>query len=857
MVRKIRLSTLIQIIICVCMALLYLCIWPTGLIHRTADNATSELAQVLDADAIKDMTLVSQPFVTDGTRLQYIDVMVTDATPGAMYEFSMYDDKSRRICHVMRTIPSDIQMPGYLHIPTGVNVTRGGFYTYEIHGGTQSHDDDGLYVEYDDSALTVGYEEHMNTSNPNCFALVYDGEELAEYNTYAKYHYAIVFNTWQNVVILLVLAALAVCGCIFTRRFSAKCEEHESTIDVLRVERYVFTPILAIASAILIWMIAIGRVFGTDVGEIVFECIGIMLLLIYLLYVLWGPASGIGQVWSEERLKDNLGTFLQGVCYAGALWQCYEYWNGLYDIFHEYAMRKMLCWFLLSILVTFSKKELLTIINAIYLVASLVFASFYSKPYIGVQDEELIYKLNGQIIVLGGLALICIIRALIAAIKARCINRIRLPYIICTALLFVGMSVFRNGYVWVTVTWVMLAIMLLRMLTYDKVDKLAQALCYGVVMNYAFTVLYCLLHRPFRAYYYYRYGMLYHTVTVTAEYLTLVIAVGLVLFIKKFYSVSEQKGLLSYSGAMWKEILLLGSALTYMIFTLSRTGFVAIIALVLVILLIYVYGIRGGMKSIVDAVKMGMLALASCILLFAGVFTLTRVMPAIVNDPISSDIELDGWQVEDGTSADDERYMTLDRFIYCAKEKLLGISDEAGTEEVESAEVSPMNGVRAKSVGVGNDMLLLSAADDEADVEAATNDINQFSNGRIDLFKRYISYWNLTGHDEMGVPMADGELSIHAHNSFLQAIHDFGLIAGGYVVIFGVITVFVGINVWRKEMDNVEKISLLVTVAVVIGFAAAGMTEWMFHICNPFGWMLFMSVMPLMVTNGRRNSVEK
>ncbi len=830
MINKLKLSNIIQIIVVTLLVVVMLGIWPTGLIHRTSVNRTSELADVVEPAEISDISLASQPFVTDGTRLRYVDVMLTNVTPGAEYDFSLYDDKSRLVCHVIRTIPEDFQVPGYIRIPTQVNVTRGSFYTYEISGV--------------DSPLMIGYEMHANTGNSFCFAAVYDGAELSDYNTYATYAYGISFNTWQNVVIFIILAVLGLALCAMIRRYFDSHLEADVQFDVLVLERLVFTPVIVILTGILLFMVFPGRAFGTETADIILYDAGIALLSVYLLWVLWGRRSGIGSIHSGTAIVSELSSWLQPVCFAGALWQCYEYWNGLYDIFHEYAMRKMLCWFLLAIIVTFSRRELFNIINAIYLVAAAVFGYFYAKPHIGVQDEDLIYKLNAQIIILGGIVIIGIIRTMITSIREKKAGRIRIPYAVCTVLLFVLMSIFRNGYVWITVTWVMLLILSLRMLTWDKADTLSANICHGVICNYVFTVGYCLVHRPYRAFYYYRYGMLYHTVTVTAEYLTLVIAAALVLFIRRYHKIrvhneqgSEAHRICYFTG-MWKEMLLLGSALSYMLLTLSRTGFFAVIAMLIVTLGIYAIGMRTGIKATVDAVKMFVLAIVS-IVMIASVFTFTRIVPAIFNEPVCSDIEIDGWEIQEGTASDDVRYMNLDRFIYCAREKLLGISDENGTEPVEEQQEARLDMFPA----IQGAVLLTDEVSDE-DVEQASEGIEQFSNGRIDLFKRYIAAWNLTGHDEMGVPMADGELAIHAHNSFLQAIHDFGMIAGFYVIIFGICSLITGCLVFRKVSG--KDMYSLITPAVIIGFSAAGMTEWMFHICNPVGWTLFICVVPLL-----------
>lgn len=77
-------------------------------------------------------------------------------------------------------------------------------------------------------------------------------------------------------------------------------------------------------------------------------------------------------------------------------------------------------------------------------------------------------------------------------------------------------------------------------------------------------------------------------------------------------------------------------------------------------------------------------------------------------------------------------------------------------------------------------MLVASAQD-----EAGMSDAEDFSNGRLEIFRSYMDNWNATGHTEMGVLLPDGSISVHAHNTYLQVIHDHGLIVGIYFLCFG------------------------------------------------------------------------
>ena len=113
---------------------------------------------------------------------------------------------------------------------------------------------------------------------------------------------------------------------------------------------------------------------------------------------------------------------------------------------------------------------------------------------------------------------------------------------------------------------------------------------------------------------------------------------------------------------------------------------------------------------------------------------------------------------------------------------------------------------------------------------------------KTEIFKDYIAQWNLTGHEEMGFPASFGGEHAHAHNVYLQVIHDHGLITGIIFILFGVISFIIAVMRFVKEKDLMSAL----TVTVVIAFATAGITEWNFHLCNPFGISLFMVMTPLL-----------
>ena len=73
----------------------------------------------------------------------------------------------------------------------------------------------------------------------------------------------------------------------------------------------------------------------------------------------------------------------------------------LYTIHHLYASCKMLTWFSIVLLCTFDRTYLLKVYNIIYFVGAYFWRKSYIEPYIGVFEQEELYKLQSLVIIMG------------------------------------------------------------------------------------------------------------------------------------------------------------------------------------------------------------------------------------------------------------------------------------------------------------------------------------------------------------------------------------------------------------------------------------------------------------------------
>ena len=99
------------------------------------------------------------------------------------------------------------------------------------------------------------------------------------------------------------------------------------------------------------------------------------------------------------------------------------------------------------------------------------------------------------------------------------------------------------------------------------------------------------------------------------------------------------------------------------------------------------------------------------------------------------------------------------------------------------------------------------------------------------------------GHEEMGALLPNGEIAVHAHNTYIQVAHDHGIVVGAVFIVM-LVTALVSSMLYYRKNRTTEPLSLI-TCAVVIGFMVAGLTEWVFQYSNPMTIALMLSLAPI------------
>lgn len=799
--QKIKLSKAISYIIMALALLVFVAIWPGDFIQSTFVSKSDETGMI-ESQPVSVENNITQMFVGEGAELEGIELYVYNDMQGETITFRLYDASYTELYNQFYQVKSSDKTPGFIHIPVGYDLSNGVDYFYTI---------EGLSAD-----MTVALEDYATSTSLVNGYMSYGGVEQPEYNVMARYHYRQPFAWWQIVLFGVLLVLISALGCAVVKNlFQKKLTDKEVILqDVIR---FTLSPVVITIGAILIYMVFPGRRFGTGVLNYAVYAGSILVLVGILLWVLHAKRT------DSTFVKVKLFDCLQVICWSYVVWYCYQYMNGLYEIHHTYATRRMLIWFTLALVFTYTKEELFKLWHAIYLVIASVAAYFYAKPYAGMEEEAEVYRLQAYLLVVLGLLLILLITNIVKLIRKRITpqKKLSLPYTVFFAVLMVLMLVFRNGRDWEVAMIVCFVVFYFRMYVWEESDKLIFIFCNGVIMNFICMVIYSLVHRPYHRYYFYRYGLGYHTVTMTSVYLTLVIAVVVVRLFEKYKAKQTLIG-------VWFELLLLATANAYLFITLSRIGYLA--SAVVEGVAIILYGCLQKEGKIKACIKNAGMVLLSFGIWLPVIFSMTRIVPAIVNDPILSDVEETGHHIEKGTSSDDIKYIDVEHFYNIMLYKLF--NNNRG--DFSSTRPSYWK-LQPTEIFVVSDSVMLVSGDEDS-----VGDFNDATNGRIDIFREYIEEWNVTGHDDMAITMSDGTAMVHAHNVFLQFIHDHGLVTGIVFMLFGIVSFVLAVLRYVRYKDA----RYIYIGAIIMAFAATGMAEWNFHLCNAFGLAIFVAMTP-------------
>lgn len=807
-------------------------LWPLRLIHEEVRTESGDNQSVL-SEAVNENKVVEQRFIAQYDRLKGIEIYLAEWTKGEKFNFVLRDGSMQTLMQQIIEI-GDKEIPGYCRIQVNIDTEVGRDYYLLLQGV--------------DSEFRVAYVGNAGEGfNIYIGAVYYDGVEDVERCMAANYVYEVPLRKQKTLFFAAVFLFAGVFTTLFAGRYYKKRPEKNTLLTVERAMRFCLNPTILAAGAAAAILIGPFQLFTNDIYSILFYETGVVFAVAGLLYALNHDRTGIATdrtVFAvvRERWRDDL----QSLMFAGAIWGCCNYMNALYEIHHTVAYRQTLIFFALALIVTYRKKEILRPVNLLYAAAAAVAGSMYYKNTLtalidtsaaagkeGPGEQELLaLKLTVWAGILAGFVILNSVRILCK----REIHRIAPLYGFLVGAFFVLLILRRNTRGWPIYLVCTFTLYYLRMAAGINKQTAIRNIVNGILIHFAATMGFCLIHRPYMYFRYYRYPFHFHTVTISAVYLALVFCAAAVKLLDAYRRRPSLAG-------VYKELALFGVSAAYLLFTLSRTGFLASFGMAAVVFpMAFFTGkelpLRQKWRRFLQST--GMMALA-VVLCFPVVFTAQRTIPAVAADLRAHEIEEFPSEIVHGRDMDSYYYITIERFIQTFQLKVLGIPEEKCLDAfLFFSRGDKTSEYRSPYLELGSKILLASTED----MAAREKEEESFTNGRLYIFKQYYDRLDKHGHDDMGVMEPDGNYLAHAHNIYLQVAYDHGIPVGAAFLLLGIGTFLQAVLYYRRHREDRE--CALFPLAILVLFAVAGLSEWIFHPCCPIAFSLLLTIGPLL-----------
>ena len=484
-----------------------------------------------------------------------------------------------------------------------------------------------------------------------------------------------------------------------------------------------------------------------------------------------------------------------------------RYLNALNMYQQKLGVNMALASFAAAIIFGYKKKDLFHWSTPVYVVLAACYYAWVCSQNGGQSENSIIIRGIARYGILWGFIALNTLRALFQKGK----KRVSLIY---TAALFLLIAeLVRSGYKrqWPVDVLVLGGIFALQVICREKDSKYLHEFSNGVFLHFIGSSIYALLYRPFHYFRYTRYPGIFHTVTITAVYLVFVLVLALI----RLLSVYREKGCIKET---WKEIWIVGLATAFLLLTASRTGLLA--ALILCPLLYIVTSVMEFKDGFWGSIKRFLLFMCLTICFFPMVFAACRIVPAVVGKPFVYEIELFEDTILPGEEWDSRRYITLERYLEIAVNRV-------STKNVSS--------IRNEAEEAKNDLPAVSETENPTPVD--------YSNGRLDIYKLYLDQLDWKGHEAVGIMDKNGKAIDHAHNVFIQVAYDFGIGAG---IAFLVFFVFAGIRSIYYFLCHKGEETALIPFGVLGVFGICGLVEWVYLPYIPTGFAFYL-VLILMI----------
>ncbi len=807
-------SQAIQSVILIIGVCLLASLWPFRIWQETVTSSVAPATGTVTGAIDNEKTLL-QEMVAQYDHMDTIEVYLDENSVGESFYLRILDEAWQMVCEERVEIDRE-KLPGFQSATIDIDMEVGKMYYVILQG--------------DESEIFAGCEAVSPGEQPYLGTMYYADDQQDGAALVANYHYSMPLRKTRVLALGGLILAVTALLLFALRLWYRKKEDRLITVE--RVFRFVMNPVVAAGTVFCLVTILMGA-WGRYTLDNTVYFISVVLLAAILFYGINHNRDGQEGILTFDYIKEHIGDLVQSLAVAGAIGACCEYMSGLYDIHHAVAERKEMLWFSLAVIAMFKWREIVNLYNVLYLIGAGVFGAYYFKTHLTVEMDEANVQVLKYTVWIGILLGLILIRTLAGLFQKKLV---RPAYLFggMVGVFFAALIIFRNGRWWGVAMVVAFTLFYLNYGMWEHRSRLLINVARGIIFQFLYATGYALMHRYYTSYGNVRYTHIFHTVTITATYLTMVACAAAVILFEKLKKSHKLKD-------CWKELTLMGVVCSYLLFTMSRTAFFAV-GVALLFALVLTAGGKGKEKLGCFGKNLGMV-LAAVLVCLPVTFTAQRNIPILVSDPVLYEIEHSMNFFEQdmrGRNFTTPNFIRVGRFMDVFADKIFGIPDHTVDWYGEMAEYERLHGDDVYPEEESGAV--------ETGEEAAGEEENDYTNGRLDIFKSYLQQLNLTGHEEMGAVLQNGEIATHAHNIYLQVAYDHGIFVGILFILVGAGILIRSCLYYRRKKDKIKYAAL--PAVMVVAVAVAGMVEWIFSLSNPCTLVLMLTITPLVFHEG-------
>ena len=841
-------NTKLQIFLGTIMVILCVMVWPIRYFHHSSVSGYQE-TQVNYTDAVTMEEIVLQEFVPSKDYIHEISIqgVVTDVHAMDRVFVTIYNAEFEFVYQEVLYF-TDIRTRGYIQITPEIDVVPGD--TYYV----------GLNVHFDSiGTLCIAYARSQDLQIEECRSFAYGTGAYPEQTILMEFQYTAPYSTG----LMILCFAGIIAGAVLLYVGSCLLWEILKRKKLLRQAQKLGLGVgLVIGVAIdmfCFYQLCIAKIFGGEIWDMIVYVLACLIALLVLVYACYKGAYRvtllqrrdykIAQILKQKKKrlrkpkmpeiltkgKQSWNYYLRITALVCLFWSCMNYVNAPVQWKQDQARNAVFLLFGLFVLLTFKLREVFNLYTMIFGLLMIPVGVVYT--YSKGPDVHDITAARILIIalVLWGIVLIRTIQN-IRSIKMQKVN---IPMAACWGLMAVFMLFNSYGKLWPVLMVVCFTLFYLQNYTDEERDVLVHQLMIAILVQFGTMVFMCFMHRPYHYYQFIRYPMWFHTVASTGMYLAMVEAAALLLLFIKLRDTG------TLFRKTWKEWILNGVVLAYISLTVARTAIIAVLGMCVILAIGSAIVYRPRITSYLRIAGMLVLVL---VLGIPVVYTTTRCIPAVVNEPVYLNGAEDfDFAIREGEALDSDSYMYFralvrlwarrfwvpEDFIQTYLEDKVSMKEELYLlAELASTEVTGL------SEGV-------------ADAGGTLATANDMSNGRLAIFKEYLEHLSWKGHPKMGYDGDYALMSGHAHNSFIQNAFDFGIPAG--LLFLGLILAMIFtavVKIWTGKERSEKQFMLLLMASA---FILVSLTEYSSHPCMPLG---FSTLFMLITMRTEKNVVE-